>query len=199
MKILKFNDEESWLEARKGRITGTRLKDIINKRSQMPKIGFYELLAERVALPPTNEAAMDRGRRLEDEAIEEFTRQTKKKVNTDLVIWHRDEDENIAVSPDGSIGKTEAVEIKCLSSARHIEAWLTKEIPSEYEYQVLQYFIVNDKLKKLYFIFYDPRMPRPIFWLEVKREDKEDDIAEYLALEKDVLAKIETIEKKLTF
>ena len=69
----------------------------------------------------------------------------------------RDDDENIAVSPDGFIGTTEAVECKCLSSARHIEALLTRAIPSEYEYQVLQYFIVNDKLEMLNFVCYDPR------------------------------------------
>jgi hypothetical protein len=49
---------------------------------------------------------MDRGKRLEDEAIERFAKETGKKVNTDLVLWMRDDDENIAVSPDGSIGKT---------------------------------------------------------------------------------------------
>lgn len=198
MKINKFENEESWLEARRGRITGTRLKDLISKTDKK-KIGYYEIIAERIALPASEENAMDRGKRLEEYAVERFQQETGKKVNTDLVIWHRDDEENIAVSPDGSIGKTVAVEVKCLSSARHIEAWLTKRIPDEYEYQVLQYFIVNDKLKSLYFVFYDPRMPKDIFWHEVKRADVAEKVKEYLELEKNVLKEIEEIEQKLTF
>jgi len=199
MKIQKFSDEKEWLDARLGKITGTRLKDLINKRGGSPKIGFYELIAERICIPASDEGAMDRGKRLEDGAVERFSEMTGKKVDNELVIWTRDDDENIAVSPDGSIGKTEAVEVKCLSSARHIEAWLTKEIPSEYEFQVLQYFIVNDKLKKLYFIFFDPRMPKDLFWIEVDRKDKEEQITEYLKLEEEVLAKVAEIEKQIVF
>ena len=199
MKTIKFSNEEEWLNARKGKITGTRLKDLIVKRSIKPKLGFYEIIAERVAIPPTKESMMDRGKRLEEEAMERFMAETKKKVNMDLVIWQRDDDENIAISPDGFIGKTEAVEVKCLSSARHIEAWLTKEIPYEFEYQKLQYFIVNEKLKILYFVFYDPRMPKDLFWMEVKRIEVADKIDEYLKLEREALKQISNIEKQLTF
>jgi len=199
MKTIKFENEEGWLEARKGKITGTRLKDLILKRSTKPKLGFYEIIAERIAIPATQENVMDRGHRLEEEAMERFMVETKKKVNMDLVIWQRDDDSNIAISPDGFIGKTEAVEVKCLSSSRHIEAWLTKEIPSEYECQKLQYFIVNDKLKKLYFIFYDPRMPKDLFWIEVNRKDVNEKVKEYLLLEKEALKRIGEIEDQLTF
>lgn len=198
MKIIKFDDEQTWLEARKGKITGTRLKDLIVKRGSKKKIGFYELIAERVALPPNEENVMDRGKRLEEYAIERFEQDTEKKVNKDLVIWQREDNEYIAISPDGYIGKTEAVEVKCLSSARHIEAWLTKEIPSEYEEQVLQYFIVNDSLKKLYFVFYDPRMPKDFFHFTVNKTDVQDKVSEYFELEKEVLKEIEEIENELT-
>ena len=199
MKVTKFEDEQSWLDARLGKITGTRLKDLINKRGGSPKIGFYELIAERICIPATDEGAMDRGKRLEDEAVDRFSKETGKKVNNDLVIWTRDDNENIAISPDGCIGATEAVEVKCLGSARHIEAWLTKEIPSEFEYQVLQYFIVNDKLKKLYFIFYDPRCPISFFYLTLKRPDFEEKVKEYLILEKEVLERIDDITKQMLF
>ena len=199
MKIQRFDNEEDWLDARLGRITGTRLKDLVSKRGTGYKIGFYEIIAERIAIPANTENVMDRGKRLEDEALERFAKETKKKVNNDLVIWHRDDDENIAVSPDGSVGKTEAVECKCLSSARHLEAWITKKIPDDYEMQALQYFIVNEKLKTLYFVFYDPRMPKDFFWLEIHRKDVKQKVEDYLALERDVLAEINRIEKELTF
>jgi predicted phage-related endonuclease len=201
MKTLKFDDRDSWLVARRGKITGSRLKDIIVKRGTGYKIGFYELIAEKIAIAPDGENVMDRGNRLEDEGIAKLSEKIGKKIDTSLVIWTRDDDENIAVSPDGVIGKTEAAEIKCLSSARHLEAFLTKAIPDEFEFQRLQYFIVNDKLKKLYFGFYDPRMPENIqfFFIEVKREDVQADIDLYLEYQRKVIQEVNQIVNDLTF
>ena len=199
MKKLKFADEESWLDARKGKITGSRLGSVFSKRDKKPLKAYYEIIAERVAIPADGENVMDRGHRLEDTAIDLFEKETGKKVNRDLELWCREDNENIAISPDGSIGESEALEVKCLNSASHIEAWLTKDIPSEYEYQVLQYFIVNDKLEKLYFCFYDPRMPKDFFYFEVARLNVQEKISEYLALQQTALAEIEDICNKLTF
>lgn len=200
MQTLKFEDKESWLAARRGKITGSRLKDIVMKRGTGKKIGFYELIAERLGIPADDESPMERGSRLEPEAIARFEKETGKKVNTDLVIWTRDDEESIALSPDGFIGKTEAVECKCLSSAKHIEAYLTQEIPSDYEFQVFQYFIVNDKLKTLYFCFYDPRiLVKDFFYIEVKRADIEADIKDYLEYQRNVLKEVEEAVNKLTF
>lgn len=198
-KILKFETVEEWLDARKGKITGTRLGTMFSKRDKKPLKGFYELIAERVAIPADGENVMDRGKRLETEAIERFEAETGKVVNKDLVLWTREDDENIAVSPDGFIGDTEAVEVKCLNSASHIEAYLTGEIPCEYEYQVLQYFIVNENLKTLNFCFYDPRMPKDFFWHKVERADVAEKITEYLEMEREAIKKIKEIEDKLTF
>lgn len=197
MKIEKFLNEQDWLEARKGRVTGTRLKDLVTRGK--PKIGFYEIIAERIAIPASDENVMDRGHRLEEDAIAEFSKKTGKKVNTDKVIWSRDDDYNIAISPDGSIGKTVAIEAKCLSSARHLEAYITQQVPSEFEFQKIQYFVVSEKLKTLYFVFYDPRMPVEIFWIEFSRKDLKDEIELYLQLEKEALQKIEDYERQLTF
>ena len=46
---LEQNTEE-WLEWRKGKITGSRLNDIIVKRGTGRKLGFYEVIAERLAV-----------------------------------------------------------------------------------------------------------------------------------------------------
>lgn len=198
MKIQKFSNEEDWLEARLGKITGTRLKNLIG-RGGIKKMGYWELIAERIAIPASEENVMDRGKRLEDEAIEQFKKKTGKKVKNELVIWYREDDENIAYSPDGSIGKTETVEVKCLSSARHIEAYITKKVPDDYEHQVIQSFIVNDKQRKLWFVFYDPRMPIDLFWIEISRKEMQEQIDEYLELERNVLVEIENYERQLTF
>lgn len=200
MKTLKFQNKEEWLLARRGKITGTRLKDIFVKRGTGYKIGFYELIAERIGIAPDGENVMDRGLRLENEAMERFMKETGKKVDMSLVMWVRDEDENIAISPDGFIGKTEAVEVKCLSSARHIEAWHTQQVPDEYSMQSVQYFIVNDKLKKLYFCFYDPRIPsKDFFVIEITRDDVQPFVDEYLEYERKTLVEANKIINQLTF
>lgn len=200
MKTLKFEDRDTWLAARRGKITGSRLKDIIVKRGTGYKIGFYELIAERIAVAPNGENPMDRGTRLEEEAMARFIEETGKKVDTSLVLWTRDDNDSIAVSPDGFIGKKEAVECKCLASARHIEAWLSKEIPSEYQEQAIQYFIVNKDLTTLYFVFYDPRIPaKDYFVIEIKRKDIKDKIDEYLDYQQKILEEVNKIVNDLTF
>ena len=181
MKILNSKQNtEIWYSSRLGKITGSKLGDIIVKRGTERKVGFYQLMADRLSLVEEYEDPMERGHRLEDEAIAEFEEMTRKKVEQ-VGLCISDENENIALSPDGLIKKgkvyPEAIEIKCLSSARHLQGYFEKKIPKEYLEQVYQYFIVNTDLEKLYFIFYDPRVTvKPIHWVEVNREDVEDDI-----------------------
>ena len=203
MKILSFESEQEWLAARLGKITGSRLKDVTPKeRGSGKKKGFYELVAERIALPADGENPMERGHRLESEAIERFETVTGKKVDPSLIMWAREDDDRIAISPDGVIGKTgiEAVEVKCLASASHVEALLTKQVPSEYKYQTLQYFIVNDVLETLHLCFYDPRLRvHDFFIIEVTRESVKDEIDAMLEHQKLTLVEVDEIVKQLSF
>lgn len=200
MKTLKYQDEQEWLDARVGKITGTRVKDIIPKRGTAKKDGFYELIAERIAVQPDDENPMERGRRLESEAMDLFVKETGKKVDRDLILWVSEENEDIALSPDGPIGQTEAVEVKCLSSAKHIKAFLTQEVPSEHVDQTIHYFLVNKKLKTLYVAFYDPRIPvKPFFVIEIKREDVQETVDKYEAYLKETLKEVSEIVNELTF
>ena len=199
MKTYTFEDREAWMSARSGKITGSRLKDIITKRGTGMKIGFFELIAERLGLPADGESAMERRSRLEPEAIEEFTKATGKQVDTSLVLWTRDDNESIAISPDGFIGDTEAVECKCLSSARHIEALMTDKIPKDYDEQVRQYFVVNEKLETLHFVMYDPRIIfKPLIVFHVRREDLQAEIDALLEEEKMILAEVDEAVLKLS-
>lgn len=149
------------------------------------KIGSYQLVAESIlgsAALAEEENQMERGTRLEPEAIERFRKETGKKVDASLLLWMREDDERIASSPDGQIGKTAAVEAKCLSAARHVEAKLTGKIPKDYEPQARQYFVVNEKLKTLYFVFFDPRFPTGLdfFYIELHRKDIQAEIDELI-------------------
>lgn len=194
MKTVTFETREEWLAARIGKVTGTKVKELVSKRGNGRKVGFYQLIADRLALPDDGQlTAMDRGIANEPKAIEEFVKATGKQLNTDLVLWMREDNDSIAYSPDAFTDDlTEAVECKCLSSARHIEALLTQQCPKDYEEQVLQAFVVNDKLERLYLCFYDDRLlTKQFFYLTIEREQEKVDW--YLAYQREVLKEIDKI------
>lgn len=197
MILKKYNDEAKWLADREGKVTGTYLGKILSQTSDKPKAGFYDLIAKRLAIPADGENCMDRGRRLENEALVRFEKETGKKVNKDLIICVSEENDQMTYSPDGLIGKTEGVEVKCLNSASHIEAWLTQKIPSEYYFQTIQPFIVNPKLKTLFFVYYDPRIPaKDFFYITIERDDEV--IEKYKERELKILAEVERIVLELS-
>lgn len=209
MKIIRYGSSEptveeieSWKAGRRTKITGTRLKDIVVLRGTGEKKGFYELVAERLALPrPENENVMERGHRLETEAISICEQELGKTFNKDLVIWEREDEQAISISPDAYLEDfTEAVEVKCINSADHIKAVLENAYPDEYYFQALQYFIVNEKLEKLHFIMYDPSLTvKQYIRFEINREDVQDDVEKYLEYQRLKLEKINEIVNQLSF
>lgn len=207
MQIIEVEQNTpEWFEARKGKITGSKLKDIVVKRGTKKKIGFYQLIADRLAIEEEgDEEARDRGHRLEDEAVELVSAMFPKgSVIKNCGIWVSEDNENIAVSPDAAIkvkGKfTQAIEVKCLKAALHIQAIVEKKIPDEYELQVLQYFIVNEDLKSLYFVFFDPRVvAKPFHYIVVERKDVQADIDYYKEYQLKELEEVERIVAELAF
>lgn len=193
---------DEWLELRKGKIAGTTLGEIYSKRGGR-KLGFYQVIAERLSLDPDEENRMERGIRLEEEAQATFEKKTFKKV-TRVGLCVSDISPDIINSPDGLIknrGKwTEAIEIKCLSPARHLQAVVEDKIPEEFESQKIQYFVVNDELKTLYFVFYDPRvLAIPYHVIEVHRKDIEEKIEFFKTFQLERLAEIDKIVEELSF
>src|SRR3990167_9532013 len=166
-----------WHQIRKGKITGTGLKSLMGTPAAKQEC-FYEMLAQRltVGVEEDYENAMDRGVRLEDEAIALFEFETGRKV--EKVGFCEDEDDpTMANSPDGLIGDTEALEVKCLGGKNYEKMWLENDIPKDYFWQCIQYFVINPKLKTLYFWGYNPDIPsHPFHLIEVKREGVEEQI-----------------------
>lgn len=203
MKIIDIEQgSDEWLELRKGKISGTRLGDLYAKRGGR-KIGFYEIIAERVAADPDSEDRMDRGLRLEEEAIEAFTKKTKKVVER-VGVCVSDDNPNIINSPDGLIKRDqkypEAVEIKCLSSPRHLQAVIEDKVPDEFATQKIQYFVVNPDLEILYFVFYDPRVQaKPLHVIAVTREELGDLPAQMLEFQINQLKELDEWVEKLAF
>lgn len=197
-KIEQKSDE--WLHLRKGKITGTTLKSLMGT-PKARQDAIYELIAERLTVGVESEGdwenPMDRGNRLEPDAIAMFELETGKQVEQ-VGFCEEDGNSQIANSPDGLIGETEAVEIKAMGGKNHIKLWLTNEIPEEYKWQVVQYFIVNEKLEKLYFVGYNPDIPvHPLHIIETTRQENAEAIEQAKKSQEEVLKEIEKTLKEI--
>lgn len=205
MRRQTFNNEDEWKEARLGVITGSKAKDVTLKtRGTGYKVGVYRLIAERIAIPRDEyENRMDRGHSLEAEAVARLAQETKLPfVQVDNELWTREDMPNVGYSPDGYVEAEQieiATEVKCLDSARHVEAIITNQIPSDYDDQVEQAFVTCDTLKTLYFVMYDPSMPKDFFYFVMNREDVAEKVAKRLEDERAVLEFVDEWVSKLTF
>lgn len=166
------------------------------------KLEYYQILADQVAVARDDEVfedgsiynnAMDRGTGLEDTACVLFADKFNKRIfsvgcclsderaevinSPDRLIMPDDfkgdnVDELIELVNSGKHKITEAVEAKCLASAKHLMAFFERKTPEDYWTQKVQYFAVNPDLETLYWVFYDPRIAMlPMFVLVIKRED----------------------------
>lgn len=191
MKIIEVEQGSSeWMSFREGKRTGTTVGKIFAKSRKTgemydttkPLITFYQKVAERLAEGTGDddglESSRERGKDLEEEAINEAERQLGLKLIRGNV-WQAD-DLNHIESPDAYTKDLKtAVEIKCLSSARHIQAICENRPPQEYYAEYLNYFLVNDDLETLYIFLYDPRfMLDHLKWhaFRLSRKDIEYDI-----------------------
>ena len=179
---------------------------------------IYKLIAQRIAKPinPNDYAdkipegatysAMLRGQILEDEARELIGEKLGKQIIPGRV-WQSDVNEYMICSPDGEIvddtgDVSEAVEIKCLDSWKVVRAFYEKHPPLDYEAQIIQYFLVNENLQKLYFciysdVFTNPELGLQIF--ELKREDYQEAIEMTGRVQSATLELVEKEVQKLMF
>ena len=182
---------------------------------------IYKLIAQRIAKPinPNDYAdripegatysAMLRGQILEDEARELISEKLGKRIIPGRV-WQSDVNEYMICSPDGEIAEPideytdiiEAVEIKCLDSWKVVKAYYEKRPPLDYEAQIIQYFLVNENLQKLYFCIYSDVFTNPDLGLqifELKREDYQEAIEMTGRVQSATLELVEKEVQKLMF
>lgn len=206
MKIYNEIEQQTpaWHYLRKGKVTGTTLKAIIGTPKAY-KDAFYTIVGERLTEGDmdSDERPMDRGNRLEDQARAMFEFKTGKKVKI-TGFCESDENQFIGFSPDGLIDQddngifTEDIEIKCPETKNYVKAWFENEVPEEYYPQVIQSFIVNEKLEKKYFVLYHPEIKvHPMHIIEVHRGDVQSDIANYKNKELIFLQEVETKLKEI--
>jgi putative phage-type endonuclease len=195
----KYNMQQGsieWSHVRKGKITGTTLKAIMGTPKARQE-AIYEIIAERLSVGVSTdyENPMDRGTRLEPEAITVFEFETG--IKTELIGFaEHDDNTHIGNSPDRMVkdDDTLAVEVKCPLGKNYVKLWLTNEVPDEYEHQVIQYFAVNEQLQKLYFVGYNPDIKiHPLHIIEVTRESLGDKVQIALEKQTDFLLEVDAI------
>jgi hypothetical protein len=224
MKIQTYDNLNDWLADREGIITGTKNKDLIVKKGTGKKKGFYQLIADKLLAPkPKNdflpegyetpkEDARARGNRLESEAIDKFRELIPTLyIDSTKVLCISDENPRIGYSPDaliyptfimqhidmsGNVSPIGTVEIKCLDGANHIEALITKDY-SDFEWQIVQGFIVNPKQQYAYLVFYNPDLLCSLHYILITREDLQEKITQMQEIHELTLTEVEDWTNKI--
>lgn len=153
-----------WFAARCGKFTASRFGDLMARTKSGRGASFDNLIAAIVAerltgriIETYQNAAMERGVELENEARTEFEKRTGKLVMQPAFYVHPKYD-FAGCSPDGEIDGA-LVEIKCPASmAKHLEALEGDSYANSYRWQLQgQMWVTGHKLVK--FVSYDPRWP----------------------------------------
>jgi len=225
MKVIKLSqrgDREAWLDLRRGLITGTKARGIrpLIRGADRTPMGFWSLLAEKVSIASDGEPDMDRGQRLEKDAVEQIAKKYKLDVDDDPGMWVSSDSPEIGLSPDAAekaSRPTWAIEAKALATKNHLKfifkdklAHKEKDyrainsVPNEgttcFKEQVIQYFVVNERLKMLYFGLYDDRVAFDKYILHVikiEREDIKDEIKEQKEVQLNALKEINLLIKEI--
>lgn len=207
MQVIEIEQgSDDWKRLREGKLTGTKIGSIYAKSRKADEvfdyskhlIGFYELLAERLTDSDDLSSGIERGKELESEAL----RVASDELGIEFVqgnVWELDE--NHIESPDGYTEDLKiAIEIKCLASARHIQAIYEDRPPIEYRTEYANYFLVNPKLEMLVVFIYDPRFIdnnlRSHYWF-IYRADMMREIKALKEVKKLVLKELKEAEAKL--
>lgn len=167
-----------WFEARLGRATASRFKDILttirNGEAAARRNYRAELVAERLTGVP-----FERFRTKEMEygtATEELARVTYQLVSGNIAdetgFW-KHPTLAVGASPDGLIGEDGCLEVKCKNLANHIEALKTEAMPEEHHAQVQGQFWITGR-KWADFVSFAPELPEnaQLMIVRVERDDE---------------------------
>ena len=187
---------EAWFAMRAGRVTASRVADVIAKTKSGPSASranyAAQLVVERLTgtvEPSFQNAAMQWGIEKEAEARIAYRFLTDFEVTeTDFVL--HPEIFMAGASPDGLVGDDGLVEIKCPNSATHMDTLLREAIPDKYAVQMLWQMACTGR-QWCDFVSYDPRFPEAMR-LFVKRLDRDDTrIVELEQAVRDLLQEVE--------
>lgn len=188
-----------WFAIRCGKVTASRVSDVIAKTKSGPAASranyMGELIAERltgVAAPSYSNAAMQWGTDHEPDARAAYEFRFDKNV-AEIGFAIHPMIQQSGCSPDGLVDDDGLCEIKCPNTSTHIETLLGQAVPSKYMAQIQWQLACTDRYW-CDFISYDPRLPElmQLFVYRVRRDDK------YIAeMETEVKAFLAEMEAKI--
>jgi putative phage-type endonuclease len=153
-----------WHELRRGKVTASRVADILAKTKTGPSASRQNYLIElalqrttKAIEPSYTNAAMEWGTATEPQARVAYEVSTSKFVDQVPFIDHPTI-QGFGCSPDGLVGADGLLEIKCPNSATHWEYFKSKEPPKKYFIQMQAQMAVTGA-KWCDFVSFDPRMP----------------------------------------
>lgn len=169
---------DAWLALRCGRVTASRMADLMARTKTGWGAGranyMAEIIAERLTGSPADRftnAAMQWGTEKEPDARAAYEFMVGADVEPVGFVEHPSI-EMAGASPDGLVGSDGLVEIKCPNTATHIETLLGVTVPAKYVHQ-MQWQMECTGRAWCDFVSYDPRMP-PAMQLFVKRVDRDE-------------------------
>ena len=177
---------EEWFAARLGKVTASRVADVLAKiksgESASRKNYKMELVVQRltnkVGESFTN-AAMEWGTEQEPFARMAYEAYTGTFVKEEGFVDHPTI-EGFGCSPDGIVGEG-LIEIKCPNTATHIETVLENKAPSKYIPQ-MQCQMACTGAKWCDFVSFDPRVPEDL-QLFVVRVDRDQEYIDAMEVE----------------
>jgi putative phage-type endonuclease len=181
MKVITaIQGSDEWRKARCGRITASRISDVMAKlKSGKPAAGrknyVSELVAEKLSGEPQDNgytnAAMQWGIDTEPIARKAYEKERFAEVEQVGMVIHPKMD-FAAASPDGIVGDG-LLEIKCPNTSTHIDTLLSGKVDRKYILQ-MQWQLCCTGKDWCDFMSYDPRLPGHEIW--IKRIERDDDL-----------------------
>lgn len=189
-----------WFAARCGKVTASRVADVIAKT----KTGYSasranymaELIAERLTgetAPSFSNAAMQWGTDTEPKARAAYSFIADVDVEEVGFIEHPSLG-MAGASPDGLVGDVGLVEIKCPNTATHLDTLLGQSVPAKYVTQ-MQWQMACTGRAWCDFASYDPRLPEPMQLFVQRVHADRDEIAR---LEAEVSSFLAELDGKVT-
>lgn len=170
---------QEWYEIRLGKVTASRIEDVIAKTktgySASREKYMAQLVVERMTGKKSDSytnAAMQWG--IDQEPFARAAYEARNEVFVEEVGFvPHPMIEMAGASPDGLVGDDGMVEIKCPETQTMIDTLLTEKVPSKYFAQMQFQMACADRSWCDYVVF-DPRMPAGA-QLFVKRVPRDDD------------------------
>ena len=190
---------EEWFTARLGKVTASRVADVIAKTKSGYSTSRDNYMAQLVCERLTGKqgesftnSAMQWGTETEPLARSAYEASTDIMVEELGFVLHP-KIEQAGASPDGLVGLFGMLEIKCPNTATHIEALLTETVPTKYITQ-MQWQMACAQRQWCDYVSFDPRI-RQDLQLFVKRVEFD---ASYVAmLEEEVIQFLKELDIKV--